>query len=209
MCCRNSGKRSAAVQLIRKLISLRKDLPSLIQQALGRPFQKGLHFEEIPPLEYVAVRMAGLDVASYPFHRFYRLQKRWPVLRKSRRAYRQLSRRWFYPSIRSAYYRSLVRQSERALENIRWQEAPAAKLSPEDGFGASDVAASFKRNADVIDWMVEFPWIEDGGAVTSPPYFFSESYHLFRYMTVLLNDADGKQRGFVVCRGRSKKACRN
>lgn len=191
-------KRMVAVQLIRKLISLRKDLlVTYFNKPLADLF-KGLHFEEIPPLEYVAVRMAGLDVASYPFHRFYRLQKRWPALRKTAEGAIKLSRRWFYPSIRSAYYRSLVRQAERALENIRWQEAPAAKLSPEDGFGASDVAASFERNADVIDWMVEFPWIQDGGAVTSPPYFFSESYDLFRYLTVLLNDADGKQRGFVV-----------
>jgi hypothetical protein len=46
--------------------------------------------------------------------------------------------------------------------------------------------------------MIEFPWIQDGGPVTNPPYFFSESYDLFRYFTLAIHGTDGKQRGFVV-----------
>jgi hypothetical protein len=144
------------------------------------------------------MRVDGLNVVSYPFRRFYRLQKRWPVLRKTADAAIGLSRRWCYPPIRTAYYRSLARRSERALEDVRWQEVPPGKLSSTEHFDGPDGGASFERNGEVIKWMVEFPWIQNGGAITHPPYFFSESYDLFRYFTLAIDDADGKQRGFVV-----------
>jgi hypothetical protein len=191
-------KRMVAVQLIRKLISLRKDLlVTYFNKPLADLF-KGLHFEEIPPLEYLAVRIDGLDVVSRPFRRFYRLQKRWPALRKIAEAAIRVSRRWCYPPIRAAYHWSLARRSDRALQNVRWQEVPLGKLSSDDAFGAPEAIPRFERDAKVINWMVEFPWIQDGGPVTHPSYFFSESYDSFRYFTRSLNDADGKQIGFVV-----------
>lgn len=191
-------KRMVAVQLIRKLISLRKDLLVTYFNKPLADLLKGLHFEEIPPLEYIAVRMAGLDVASLPFQRFYRLQKRWPTLRKTAEGAVRLSRRLLYPSIRSAYYANVAKRCERALRNVRWQELPAGQLPPEAGFERYDVVASFERDSDVINWMVKTPWIQDGGAVTSPPYFFAESYDLFRYVTLSISGADGTPRGFLV-----------
>ncbi len=191
-------KRMVAVQLIRKLISLRQDL---IVTYFNKPLADlflGLHFREIKPLEYVSIRVTALDLAGSPFHRFYRLQKRFPLLRKTAEHAIGFSRRSCYPPIRTGYHRTLLRRSERALRNVQWQELPEGKLAA-DGFrGSSGAVPGFERDATVIDWMVEFPWIRDGGAVTIPPYFFSESYELFRYFTVAFRCVDGNRRGFVV-----------
>ena len=191
-------KRMVAVQLIRKLTSLKKDI---VATYFNRPMADlfiGLHFQEIPALQYINMRLEGLDLVAYPFHRFYRLQKRWPFLRKTAEFALRLSRRWCYPPLRTAYYRNLTQLSEEALETVDWRAAPpGALLSPED-FGPPNPGANFERDADVINWMVQFPWIREQCEVAYPPYFFSESYELFRYFTLTIHGPDLKPRGFVV-----------
>jgi GNAT superfamily N-acetyltransferase len=190
-------KRMVGVQLIRKLISLRQDLIVTYFNKVFADVYKGLHFQEIEGLDYVTVRPDRLDFVAYPFTRFYRLQKRLPALKKFAEGMIAASHRSFYPAVRRFYYTGLARRAEAELKAVRWTETPDARVPTGEPFNGGELR-SFERNADVINWTIAYPWIQSGGAKSSPSYYFGESYEMFRYYVLTLNDANGTASGFVV-----------
>ncbi|HLG98224.1 MAG TPA: hypothetical protein VKX49_18045 [Bryobacteraceae bacterium] len=190
-------KRLVAVHLIRKLISLRKDLIVTYFNKSLADLLIGMHFQELPPLEYLTVRLDRLDCVTHQFRRLYGSEKRWPLLRRTADILARVSRRACYPPLRAAYCRSWAQRSERALKEIDWRQDPAGELTVDDR-SIPDTTPGFGRDAEAINWMMTFPWIQENGPATNPPYFFSESYDLFRYMTLYLMDKDATQRGYMV-----------
>lgn len=191
-------KRMVGVQLIRKLIALRKDLIVTYFNRVFADVYKGLHFQEIEGLDYITVRPDRLDFIAYPFTRFYRLQKRIPALKKFAEGTIATSHRRFYPAIRNAYYQRLSRRAENALKHIQWREEANARLDAAEIPGLDGSGARFERNAEVINWTIAYPWIQSGGEKSNPPYYFGEVYDFFRYYVLTLGDADSGRRGFVV-----------
>lgn len=190
-------KRMVGVQLIRKLISLRKDLIVTYFNRVFADVYKGLHFQEIEGLDYVTVRPDRLDFVAYPFTRFYRLQKRFPALKKFAEGIIAASHRSFYPVIRRFYYTGLARRAEEALKGVGWSETPDARVPTGEAFNGGELR-SFERTTEVINWTIACPWIQSGGARSNPPYYFGESYKMFRYYVLTLSDANGAASGFVV-----------
>jgi ribosomal protein S18 acetylase RimI-like enzyme len=190
-------KRMVAIHLIKKLMSLKKDVVLTdFDGVVGNVF-KGLHFQEIGPLEYISVRPDRLDPVSFPFRRFYRLQKRWPVLKRASESAIGLSKRSSYRMVRASFYRSVSRRVEKALRTVRWQELRRFAPFAMNGNGKSG-KASFERSSEVVNWMLEYPWIQDGPPPTRPAYYFSEAYGQFRYIPFAINDSNGAPRSSVV-----------
>ena len=183
-------KRMVAIQLIKKLTSLKKDIVLTGFDSVVADVFKGFHFQEIGPLRYCTLRPDRLDPFSYPFRRFYRLHKKWPVLRKLSESAIAMTRRLSYPGVRRAFYSSVARRAEKALGNVRWRE-----LSRVDGFDGVPCAEAgkphFERDSKAINWMLAYPWIREGAAPTRPPYYFSETYESFRYAVLAIDGREG------------------
>lgn len=187
-----------AIQLIKKLVGLKRDIVLTGFEQIVADVFKGLHFREVGPLEFITVRPDRLDFASYPFRRFYRLQKRWPALRKMSESALKLSRKYSYPVIRDAFYKSLSSRADKALDGVKWRELSSTNTFCLNGSDASEKGPSFPRGAATINWMLEYPWIREGPAPTRPAYYFSETYDQFRNIVLDIFDANGKSSGFVV-----------
>ena len=191
-------KRMVAIQLIKKLVALKRDIVLTGFEKIVADVFKGLHFREVGPLEYITVRPDRLVFASFPFRRFYRLQKRWPALRKMSESALKLSRKYSYPVLRDAFHKSLSSRADKAIHGIKWRELNNVNPFCLNGSGASEKSPSFPREAAAINWMLDYPWIREGPPPTRPAYYFSESYNQFRNIVLDITDADGKSGGFVV-----------
>jgi GNAT superfamily N-acetyltransferase len=191
-------KRMVAIQLVKKLVSLGKDIVLTGFDKVVADVFKGLHFREIQPLEYLSLRVDRLDLFSYPFRRFYRLKKRWPAFQNVAEAGIRFSRRRFHPAVRTSYYRMLDRRASKFLEGVRWEEARSVRSLSLNGAAAPNHETGFQRDLEAIDWMLEFPWIQDGPPPTRPLYYFSEAYDHFRYIVLTIKGTDGECRAFVV-----------
>jgi GNAT superfamily N-acetyltransferase len=201
-------KRMVAIQLIRKLTSLKKDIVLTGFDGVVADVFKGFHFQEIGPLNYFTVRPDRLDPFSYPFRHFYRLQKKWPGLRKLSESAIAMTRRVSYPGVRRAFYSFVARRAEKALRNVRWHE-----LRRVEGFDRVPCADTgkprFERGSEAINWMLAHPWIREGAAPMQPPYYFSEAYEGFRYAVLAIAGHDQCGGSFVTLsllrdRGESK-----
>jgi hypothetical protein len=187
-----------AIQLIKKLLALKRDIVLTGFDALVGEVFKGLHFREMEPLHYISLRPGRLDPFSLPFRRFYRLQKRWPAFRRIAESGIKLSRRYSYPSVRAAFYRSVSERAEKALKGVQWRELSKIERSAANSQSLCGNGAYFPRNAEVINWMLAEPWIREGAAPTQPPYYFSEAYDRFRYIVLAIGESKGQSAGFVV-----------
>lgn len=59
------------------------------------------------------------------------------------------------------------------------------------GCGRAHCKARFCRDADVINWMLRYPWVRGDTTASSPPYFFSDARPTFRYLAMRIEDGDG------------------
>lgn len=191
-------KRMVAIQLIKKFTSLKKDIVLTGFDSVVADVFKGFHFQEIGPLAYLTLRPDRLDPFSFPFRRFYRLQKKWPVARKMADSAIGLSKRLSYPQVRNAFYRSVAGRAEKALKGVRWRETHCLEGVPAGSQRAAATGPRFERGPATINWMLENPWIREEGAVARPPYYFSEIYKQFRYVALVIDGPDKPGRSFVV-----------
>jgi len=191
-------KRMVAIQLIKKLKALRKDI---VLTGFGKVVEdvfKGLHFKEIGFLEYITVRPDRLDLLSYPFTRFYRLRKKWSALQRIMESATGLSRSLFHRTLKSAFYRTVERRAQKALAGVQWSEV--SRVESLCGDSADEVSAKpgFERGPEIVNWMLAHPWIQDGPPPTRPPYYFSETYERFRYVPLAIKGSDGKCRSTLI-----------
>jgi hypothetical protein len=190
-------KRMVTIHLLKKLMSLGKDIVSTGFNKVGGDVLRGLHFQELPPLEYLTLRLDRLDFLGHPFQRFYRLQKRWLALERISQAALRRTRRYFYPSARRTYYRIVADRADTFLRGAHWREDTCVDQNTVESDRKCDSQACFERGPEVINWMLRYPWIRDRVA-TFPPYYFTEAYEQFRYTVLTLEEAGTKRPGFVV-----------
>jgi hypothetical protein len=90
----------------------------------------------------------------------------------------RISRRWKDIKVRSV---SKVQELEHASNESR-----------------SPIHASFFRGVDIVNWMIQYPWITEDSSL-SLNYFFSYKRELHRFLAFELNEKKtGKHRGYFV-----------
>jgi hypothetical protein len=55
----------------------------------------------------------------------------------------------------------------------------------------------FCRNADVMNWMLRYPWVRENIPATDPPYYFSDVRPIFRQLAMRIDDPQGAS-GIVI-----------
>ena len=108
--------------------------------------------------------------------------------------------RLVYPLKKSVCRRILMSSTARLLAGLRWREV--SRFSAEDvGRFVDDSETGYQRGLDVINWMIQYPWIVERGQQPddSANYRFSNVRDVFRYIPVLLyRTEDRAPDGFVV-----------
>ena len=108
--------------------------------------------------------------------------------------------RLVYPLKKSVYQRMLMSSTTGLLAGLRWRVVSHFSAG-ELGRFVHEPETGFQRGLDVINWMIQYPWIVERGQQPddSRNYRFSNVRDVFRYIPILVNRAqDGAPDGFVV-----------
>jgi len=187
-------KRMVAIQLIKKILSLQKDIVVTgFDGVVGSVFT-GMHFRELPPLNYLRVRLERLNLPARVMGRLSQSAALAPLFPNkvgdtSGRPF------WLRDGIKTAYYKlatgALVRPN-----GERWREAGPSENAFVSDTEAKKSEAFFKRGPEIIRWMLGYPWIKTR-SVTTPPFYFSEACPEFRYACFVSTDTS-KEPSFAV-----------
>ena len=187
--------RMVAVQLVRKVLSLKQDLLlNEFTDAAGKIYA-AMQFKELPPLSYVRVRFDRLNLPGLAFWTLMKAGERsafWRTLGSCGLSVSELV--WSGP-VKRLLYAILVRRCRGALAGLRCEEVERVRPRAER---QDDGRACFLRDADAVNWTLEWPWIREGQPATQPPYYFADVSDLFRNIAVEVHGSEDAYRGFVV-----------
>lgn len=187
-------KRMVGILFLKHVMSMGCDVVATGFEHAGAHMLKGLHFRELGPLTYGKLNFERLDVVGRLLSRGYRLQRRWAVLRAIAGRAAAVSRTLLFRPARSLYFRGLARHVQQRLEGVHVREARNVRASAQSD---ENPAPRFERGVELINWMIEFPWVTENQAPTVPPYFFSDTRDLARHIVLELESADGRDLGFA------------
>jgi hypothetical protein len=188
-------KRMVGILFLKHVMSMGYDAVATGFEHAGAHMLKGLHFRELGPLTYGKLNLERLDFLGRLFRRGYRLQQRWPLLRSIAEHATGVSRALLYQPARSLYYRRLARHVNKRMEGIRVREVRNVRAAAQSD---ENPTPRFERGIELINWMIEFPWVTENQPPTVPPYFFSDTRSLARHIVLELESAHGEDLGFAV-----------
>jgi GNAT superfamily N-acetyltransferase len=152
-------------------------------------------FREAGPLDYLAIKLEGLNRAASPFRALQRRLQDESILRRLARLAVDKTDRWFYPPARSRFYQVLSAHCHAALQEARFRQVE--RLSPALAVPRPS-EPHFHRSIPTINWMLEYHWFSESAQPSTPPCYFSDRRELFRYQAYELQDNEHKPAGFVV-----------
>lgn len=168
-------------------------------------------FLEREPLVYFQVDLTGLNRLN---------PVRWVmrILRKSLNLFHikieidniatKASARVLSPVTKKVIFALLFRRFRKGLEGIKLREVERLERSPAAG-DREKPATVLQREIDVINWMLEYPWILEPGqsATEEMDYYFSDVRPLFKNIAIEISDEpSGEYRGYMVMSVSKKSA---
>jgi hypothetical protein len=192
-------KRLVALQIVRKLASLKYDLVATnFTQAVWEIYRASLGFHELPSLPFRRLEFSSLDLLSYiP----YRIQSRvvgtavWNNLAG-------LSRQVWTAPARDLYYRLTPVVGKRPTQ-ATWREVKQiSRLPVKTGEAPADPKVYFERDLATINWMLKYLSLSQQ-TETYPPYFFARRGESLTYSAYELYRNSGEYCGFAILSARS------
>jgi GNAT superfamily N-acetyltransferase len=106
--------------------------------------------------------------------------------------------RIFSPLTKWVFYGLLARGLDKVLNEIRIEQVTEVRNVPPTR--ATAPAVELYRGAELVNWMLIYPWIaEPGGSMTDRmDYYFSDVREMYRFISLELNTPEGEYLGFVV-----------
>jgi GNAT superfamily N-acetyltransferase len=151
-------------------------------------------FHEAGPLQYIAIKLEGLNRIAAPFRALQRRAGEKSFLRRVSQRGGEVASRLFDASARAAFYRRVSEQCDAALRGARFTETTqiTAPLAPHGD------EPHFHRSLAAINWMIANPWFSETARPSTPPCYFSDVRELFRYQAFEFQNASAQPIGFVV-----------
>lgn len=194
--------KSLGSRLMKEALELDQDY-IIVGSGPARHVCRKFGFFEREPLVYYQVDLTGLTRLN-PAYWIMRL------LRKSLRPFHirieiensvtKAFARVLSPVMKHVISGLLSRQFRNGLDGIRLREVERLKSFPAAG-SRGEPATELQRGIDVINWMLEYPWIVEPGqsATEEMDYYFSDVRPLYKNIAVeILDDQSGEYRGYVV-----------
>jgi len=151
-------------------------------------------FHEVGPLNYVAIKLEGLNRVASPFRALQRRAKENSFLHRLAQSGVDKTDRWFYPSARNRFYADVAARCDATLKDARYEEVK--RLGSHIPVPHSN-EPHFHRSLDTINWMLDCHWFSETAQSSTPPCYFSDMRELFRYHAYELHNNDSKPVGFV------------
>ena len=191
-------KRLVALQIVRKLASLKYDLVATnFTQAVWEIYRGSLGFHELPSLPFRRLEFSSLDLLSYiP----YRIQLRLADTAVWNRLGRLSRRIWTVPA-RDLYYR-LMPALDKRPSRATWRAVKEISRLPEKTVGAPASRVYFERDLAAINWTLQY-LSSNQQPETHPPYFFARRGENLTYSAYELYRNSGEYCGFAILSTRS------
>ena len=167
-------------------------------------FYRLMGWHALTPVEIHVINISASRIVNAPLRliRHY-LNKASPTMRIAKRIESFAGNVIYYLNriAKSSKYQLLKWYTRRFVADISWHQTSNytdnSALSTK--FHKTDTC--FYRGPEIVDWMLQYPWIVERGARPddSKAYFFSNIREIFRYIPLIIIDNSDKQPlGFVV-----------
>ena len=168
--------------------------PEMAENA--RAVYRALGFAEVGPIDYVKIDFDRLDPTWAVWRRFQRLVAK---RGKELRGWAGISRRLLRP-VRRLFFETLSFPALPPAADVHYVEV--LQVTPELIDQRVLPHVGFSRSAEVLNWMVRYPWprTRSADARTNEAYAdgFGAPVDSFRFVTVRLEGRDDRQVGFAI-----------
>jgi GNAT superfamily N-acetyltransferase len=185
--------------LMKEALALQEDF-MIVGAGPARKVCRKFGFWEHAPLVYYQLDLTGmgkLNPAVWLMRLLRRLLRPFKVRLAIENRFTRATARLLSPLTRRLFTR-LVHRSQRSLDdNLQAQEVASVRPETADQL-ASLAPVQFWRGAEVVNWMLQYPWVlEPGQSPTERmDFYFSDVRRLFKNVAVELA-VGGEYRGYV------------
>jgi hypothetical protein len=185
--------------LMKEALALQEDF-MIVGAGPARKVCRRFGFWEHAPLVYYQLDLTGmgkLNPAVWLMRLLRRLLRPFKMRLAIENRFTRVTARLLSPLTRRLFT-GLVHRSQRSLEDIL-QAQEVAAVRPETAEQLASLApVQFWRGAEVVNWMLQYPWVlEPGQSPTERmDFYFSDVRRLFKNVAVELA-VDGEYRGYV------------
>jgi len=188
----------AGAKLLLRARALRRDLVVTHLNAEAARVYEALRFKPLGPLEYIEGKFSRNNPLALPFRVMRKLARRnnsigLPSLDRIIVAADALFKRLLFPLLIAYVARGRTRFEARVVDRIGSDmfEADQDRSAP----------IRFRRGADIINWMIEEPWITTEPEGITGGFYFTDYKPLFRYVAIeIYGPESADHKGFVVLR---------
>jgi len=192
----------AGALLMRRALSLQYDLMVTGTNPQADALYRRINFEELRPLKY---RTLFVDMFNFPGFVFSMvckfLERRGRRITFVRPAWLTSRKCFIYPFCKRFFYAFISIGHRRLARSVVVEE----KFSLEEE--AADMleqrgkeAPVFYRGREIINWMLQYPWVSSAKQESTPGYYFADYRPLFKQILVNLRTIDsGNVVGTVLC----------
>jgi hypothetical protein len=199
-------KTSLAVMLILHAIRLKYDLVvcGVIDEA--EKIYRGLGFRRLGELDYSAINLRASDPFNLTFRGIRKIFRKLECTIEIPCNIIRLGE-YLYSPLKKLLYKGLFAPFMKELDSISWKQADEIAVGSEGKKQKSDQTL-FYRDHQIINWMMEYKWIENKDDLEEPDlkYFFSELFDVFQYIAVKIYSLGWDEyKGFLVLSFSKKK----
>ncbi|MGD8750730.1 MAG: GNAT family N-acetyltransferase, partial [Anaerolineales bacterium] len=162
-------------------------------------------FLEREPLAYYRMDLSGLRRMN-PLTILLRLFRKIVRLLRMPDIKIDITNRWtkiidgiFKQLMKNIFYKLLSKSQRSELVDVNIKEVSRVQIKPPDGSIRSEV--ELHRNPDVINWMLEYPWVAEMGTSRTQgmDYYFSDVRDSFKFIALeIYIKSDQNYLGFLV-----------
>lgn len=167
--------------LMMEALSLKYDIIITGTSREADALYRAMRFKEREPLNYYMVLVDALDILGAPFVLIDTLLERKGRSVRVLKRVSSLTRRFAYPAIKRLFYKCVEHSIGKVLNQVTVHDLADWPLDVQPNGHVPTESAIYYRGPEVVNWMLQHPWITEVDAEATPGYYFTHQRPLFRY----------------------------